>query len=74
MNVGILLKLVKEATGKLEAMGLLNADGSFTAPTPEQDAELAVFVEAQLSLYGVTIPDKVLKVTQLLPFILQMAK
>lgn len=72
MNVGILLKVIKEVTMKLEAMGILTADGTFTGLTVEQDSELAAFAVSELTGHGVTIPNEVTRIVQLLPLLLSI--
>lgn len=74
MKAGILLKLFRDVISKMENMNLLTTSGDFNTPTPEQDAELASYVEHQCVGYGIEIPDKVVKVTDLLPMILSMVK
>jgi len=74
MEVGTVLKVVRDGVNKLEQMSLLNNDGTFNTPSAQQDSELALYVEQQLQKYGVAIPDKVVRVTEILPLILNMIK
>lgn len=74
MKVATLLKIIRDLTTHLESMGLILPNDDFGAPTPQQDAELALYVEQQLIKHGVQIPDKIVKVTELLPIILSMVR
>ena len=68
----LLVIFAKLVEGAVE-VGVINADGSgFTAPTPQQDAELAAMVESVLKTHGVNVPAKIDAVIQMLPLILQM--
>lgn len=74
MNAGQLLILIRVTIDKLISMNLLKLDGTFVAPSIEQDTELASFIEQQLISLGVPIPDRVVKITGILPLILGMIK
>ena len=73
MGAAQLLVIFAELVQGAVQVGVIDADGSgFTAPTPQQDAELAAMAERVLKAHGVTVPAKVDAVIQMLPLILQM--
>ncbi len=56
------------------AIGIVDANGDFLTPTPNQDAQIAAAVEGILKAHGVTVPEKIDAVIAMLPFLLSLIK
>ena len=73
MNIGTALKILADIIKLLSGMGILDLNGNFRAPTANEDSLLAVRVEAILENYGITVPDQIEKILQILPLALSLA-
>lgn len=73
MKVGTLLLVLHDVIEGLVGEGLLTAEGDFVGPTVNQDFQLATMVENALKHHGVTLPEDVDKVIQVLPLVLSLA-
>lgn len=73
VNVITLVDAAKEIVDSLQTIGVLNADGTFNTPTPDQDVKIAVLAEGIAVKFGLDVPAKVDKIVRLLPLILELA-
>lgn len=74
MKVGTLLLILHDVTEKLVGMNLLSNDGSFVAPTVQQDLLIAVMVEDCAKARGIVIQSDVDKILHALPLVLSLVK
>lgn len=71
MKAGTLVKIVTESLAAVE-IDLIDANDEFVAPTPEQDAALALKIEGILKAHGVVVAGSVDKVIKALPLIFSL--
>lgn len=69
MKAGTLLLVVADVIGYLKNSNLIQADGSFKAPTLSDDSELALAIEQILKNHGVSVEEHLDKVIKALPLI-----
>lgn len=70
MNAGLLLLILKDIIGQLEADGLLKSDGTFGDFTITNDVKLAAQIEGIIKARGVAVQSDVDKVMSALPLLL----
>lgn len=75
MNAGTLLLVVADVITMLKDKGLIGTDGTFGNWTDlNTDLELVSAVEVILKKYGVATPDKLDKLIQLIPLIVELIR
>lgn len=74
MKVGTLLLILHDVVEKLVGMSLLDTNGNFTAPTLEQDLQIATMVEQCAKARGVVVQSEVDKILNVLPLVASLVK
>ena len=73
MKAGTLLLIIHDVIDVMRELSLIDANGDIVAPDAARDALIAQRVETILKNYGVSIPDTVDKVIQIIPLVLALA-
>ena len=72
MNVGHLLYVLRDAVNYLDAHGQILPNGSVDFANLQNDLGFVAAVETSLKGHGITIPEQVDKIIELLPLAVQL--